>query len=387
MPGTATKDYYELLGVSPKASQEDIRKAYLKLAKKYHPDKTGGDKAAEEKLKAVNAAYDTLKNAERRKEYDAMCASPFGGAGGGAYSTGPGGPGFDFHGFGGGSGGFTTDFSDIFGGLGDLFGGRAQRPRRQGPIPGNDVEGRLTITLREAAEGVKKSIRVPHASTCSRCGGSGAEPGTQPETCPVCGGSGQVSRGGGAFVIAQTCPQCRGMGKIIANPCKACRGTGVTKDSRTVTVSIPPGVETGTRLRLAGQGDAGVRGGPNGDLYVIVTVKADDVFTREGADITCEMPVTFAEAALGATLRVPTLTGKADLKIPEGTQSGQSFRLRGMGLPRMNGRGKGDQIVRVAVEVPKRLTREQRQIVEKLKALDNPAMYPKRRAFERRFKH
>lgn len=385
MPGTATKDYYELLGVSPKASQEEIRKAYLKLAKKYHPDKTGGDKTAEEKLKAINEAYDTLKNAERRKEYDTMRASPFGGAGA-AYSTGGGGPGFDSHGFGGGPSGFTADFSDIFSELGDIFGARTQRPRRQGPVPGNDVEGRLTITLREAAKGVKKSIRVPYTSTCSRCGGSGAEPGTQPETCPMCGGTGQVSRGGAAFVIAQTCPQCRGTGKIIANPCKACHGSGVTKGSHTVTVNIPPGVESGTRLRLAGQGDAGVRGGPSGDLYVVVTVKPDAVFMREGPDITCEIPVTFAEAALGATLRVPTLTGKADLKIPEGTQSGQSFRLRGMGLPRMAGRGKGDQIVRVLVEVPKRLTREQRTIVEKLKALDNPAMYPKRRAFERRLK-
>ena len=385
MPGTATRDYYELLGVSPEASQDEIRKAYLKLAKKYHPDKTGGDKAAEEKLKAINEAYDTLKNAERRKEYDAMRASPFGGAGG-PYASGAGGPGFDFHGFGGGPGGFTADLGDIFGGLGSIFGARAQRPRRQGPVPGNDVEGRLTITLLEAATGVSKSIRVPYTAACSSCGGSGAKAGTQPQPCKACGGTGQVSRGGGAFFISQTCPHCRGEGTTIGSPCESCHGSGVTKGSRTVTVSIPAGVDTDTRLRLAGQGDAGVRGGPNGDLYVVVTVKPDEIFERDGRDITCEVPVTFAEAALGATLRVPTLTGKADLKIPEGTQSGQSFRLRAMGLPRIHGTGKGDQIVRVVVEVPKRLTREQREIVKRLKALDDPAMYPKRRAFERRLK-
>ncbi len=385
MPATAAKDFYELLGVSPKATQDEIRKAYLKLAKKYHPDKTGGDKAAEQKLKAINEAYDTLKNAEKRKEYDAMRESPFGGAGG-PYSAGSGGPGFDFHGFGGGPGGFTADFSDIFSGLGDIFGARTQRRHPQGPVAGNDVEGRLTITFREAASGTRKSIRVPYTTTCPACGGSGASPGTHPETCPGCGGSGQTSRGNGAFFVSQACSQCRGAGTVIASPCGSCHGTGVSRGSRTVTVNIPAGVATGTRLRLAGQGDAGLRGGPDGDLYVAVTVRPDDVFQREGQDIVCEMPVTFAEAALGATLRVPTLNGKADLKIPEGTQSGQSFRLRGMGLPRVNGSGKGDQIVRVVVEVPKRLTREQREILAKLKALDDPAMYPKRRAFERHLK-
>ncbi len=375
MPGTATRDYYELLGVSPTATEDEIRKAYLKLAKKYHPDKTGGDKAAEEKLKAINEAYDTLKNAEKRRDYDALRESPFAGARGG--------PGFDPRGFGGGPGGYTADFGDIFGGLGDLFGGRAQRPRRQGPVPGNDVEGRLTITLREAATGVRKSIRIPHTAACSDCGGSGAQPGTQPQTCPACDGSGRASRGTASFFISQTCPQCHGAGKVIASPCGSCAGSGVHKGSHTVTVNIPAGVDTGTRLRLAGQGDAGLRGGPPGDLYVVVTVRPDAVFEREGPDIACEIPVSFAEAALGATLRVPTLTGKADLKIPEGTQSGQSFRLRGLGLPSVHGRGRGDQIVRVTVEVPKRLTREQREIIKRLKALDDPAAYPKRREFER----
>lgn len=384
MPPTATKNYYEILGVSPEASQEDIRKAYLKLAKQYHPDKTGGDKVAEEKLKAINEAYDTLKNAERRKEYDAMRASPFGGAHGPTYTGSGPSRGFDFQGFGGAPGGFSGDFSDLFGGLGDIFGARTQqRPRRQGPIAGNDVEGELAITLREAAHGARKSIRVPHAAACATCHGSGAQPGTQPEACPACGGSGQVSRGNGAFMIMQTCPQCRGSGTLIATPCGTCSGAGTTRSSHTVAVNIPAGIESGTRLRLAGQGNAGLRGGPPGDLYVTVTVKSDPVFARDGQDVVCEVPVTFAEAALGATLRVPTLTGKADLKIPEGTQSGQSFRLRGLGLPAVKGTRKGDQRVRVVVEVPKRLTREQRELMEKLKALDDPAMYPKRLAFEK----
>ncbi len=376
MPGTATHNYYELLGVSPTATLDEIRKAYLKLAKKYHPDKTGGDKAAEEKLKAINEAYDTLKNAEKRREYDLQRESPFGG----------GGPGFDPRGFGGATGGFTGDFSGIFSGLGDLFGGRAQQARHQGPVPGNDVEGRLTITLREAASGVSKSIRIPHRATCTDCSGSGAQAGTQPQSCPACGGTGRAARGNAAFFISQTCPQCHGAGQVIASLCGSCAGAGVRKGRRTVTVTIPAGVDTGTRLRLAGQGDAGLQGGPPGDLYVVVTVRPDAVFERQGSDILCEIPVRFTEAALGATLRVPTLTGKADLKIPEGTQSGQLFRLRGLGLPSVQGRGKGDQIVRVSIEVPKRLSREQREIMEKFKALDDPAMYPKRHAFERRMK-
>lgn len=360
MPATTQKSYYELLGVTRSASQDEIRRAYLRLAKKYHPDKTGGDKAAEEKLKEINAAYDVLKNPEKRKQYDAMLDNPFAGA---SFSEG----GSPFGGFTGGDGfGFQDAFEDLFG---SIFGQRgATTPH--GPAPGDDVEVVLDISLRDAAFGAVKTIRIPHRATCAACGGSGAAPGTRPETCPQCQGKGQVSRGGGAFFMSKTCPRCHGEGQIVASPCRACGGSGQTRESRTVSVTIPAGAETGTRLRLAGQGHAGERGAPAGDLYVITRVQDDPVFKQQGTDLVCETSVTFAQATLGATVRVPTLDGHVDLKVPAGTQPGSMFRLRGLGMPSLSHGGRGDLLVRVQVQVPTRLSREQRDLIERLARLD-----------------
>ncbi len=372
MPATATRqDYYEILGVSKDASKEEIRRAYLELARKYHPDKTGGDKAAEEKLKEINAAYDTLKNPEKRKEYDAMQASPFWG--------GPGFQGNAQEGYGAGEG-FGFDFS-----LGDLFGdlfGRGGKARPAGPRRGQDIEVRLDVSLFDVVDGVKKTVRVPRRAACGTCKGTGAAPGTKPETCPQCHGSGQATQGGGAHVfVSQSCPKCHGTGQVIAKLCAACKGAGQTTESRTVTVTIPAGADTGTRLRLAGQGNAGEAGAPSGDLFVVVNVLKDAFFERSGNDVVCEAPITFAQAALGDTIRVPTLKGQADLRVPAGTQSGQVLRLRGLGLPAFRGRGKGDQLVRVQVEVPTRLSREAEEVVRRLKEIEEPGAYPRRRSF------
>ncbi|MBP8132362.1 MAG: molecular chaperone DnaJ [Candidatus Hydrogenedentes bacterium] len=360
MPATAQKSHYELLGVPRSASQDEIRRAYLKLAKKYHPDKTGGDKTAEEKLKEINAAYDVLKNPEKRRQYDALLDNPFAGAP-------PPGGGSPFGDFAGGGGfGFHNAFEDLFGGI---FGRRrAAAPR--GPVPGEDLEVVLDISLRDAAFGASKTIRIGRRVSCGACGGSGAAPGTRPETCPQCQGKGQVSHGGGAFFMSRTCPRCHGEGQVIASPCRACHGTGQTKESRTASVAIPAGAETGTRLRLAGQGNAGERGAPAGDLYVVTRVQDDPVFKQQGNDLVCEASLTFAQAALGATVRVPTLDGHADLKVPAGTQPGSMFRLRGLGMPSLTRGGKGDLLVHVQVRVPARLSREQRDLIERLGRLD-----------------
>ena len=369
MATVAEKTYYDVLGVSKEASQDDIRKAYLALAKKHHPDKTGGDKAAEEKLKEINNVYDTLKNPEKRKQYDAMLDNPFGGGPGGLH-------GFEdatAEGF-----GFDGAFADLFG---DFLGRGGGRGRHAGPQPGNDIEVSLTITLREAASGAAKSVRIPRSVSCSACAGTGAAPGTSPETCPDCQGSGQVSHGNGTFFIARPCPRCHGGGHIIATPCLTCKGSGRTTEARTVSMNITPGADTGTRLRLAGQGDAGAPGAPPGDLYVFIRVAEDDLFERDGANIQCEVPITFAEAALGASVRVPTLTGRADLRVPPGTQSGRVLRLRGLGLPSLHNGRKGDLLVRVYVEVPARLSREQRELVERLAELDEHHAYPARKSF------
>lgn len=387
MPVATQKSYYDILGVSKDASQDEVRKAYLDLARKHHPDKTGGDKASEEKLKQVNEAYDTLKNPEKRKEYDAARENPFAGAGfGGGGGARPGSreyrsdfSGFDFGGgaAGGGAAGFEDIFGDIFGG--GMGGGFTQR--RSGPRPGNDLEVSLPVTLREVATGTKKTIRVTREVRCDTCGGTGAQPGTTPQTCPECGGSGQSRRQAAGFSVAQTCRRCGGRGTVITTPCTSCGGQGKRKEPQTVTVNIPAGAENGTRLRLAGQGEAGERGAPEGDLYVSIAVKPDDVFEREGENIRCEVPVSFTDAALGATIRVPTLSGEAELKIPAGTQSGRTFRMRGQGLPALHGGGKGDELVRVAIEVPKRMNGEQRRLLEEFRKQESPDMYPGAKTF------
>lgn len=362
------KDYYELLGVSRDASAEEIRKAYLKLAHKYHPDKTGGDKAAEEKLKEINQAYDTLKNSDKRAKYDQFghMGDQFGGAGG------PGG--FGGFGFGGGAGGFEAPFDDFF----DVLFGQARggRGRRAAARPGNDLEYRLTLSFREAAMGTKRTFKFARREVCGDCKGTGAQAGTQPQSCADCSGTGQIRRAQGFFSISQTCPRCRGTGRIIQKPCSRCSGAGRNRAERELSVDLPAGVETGSRLRLSGEGEPGENGGPRGDLYIFVEVETDEIFEREGNDIICEMPISFPQAILGDKVRVPTLTGEADLKIPPGTQSGTHFRLRGMGIKDLRGYHKGDQIVRVQVETPTKLSREQRELIERFQEISNEKSYP-----------
>lgn len=358
----AQKDYYEILGVARDASADQIRKAYLKLAHKYHPDKTGGDKAAEERLKEINEAYDTLKNPEKRARYDQF------GAGGDPFS-----------GFGGGAG-FDAPFEDFF----DVLFGRGAtggRTRRRAARAGNDLEYRVSISLKEAALGTKKPIRFKRAESCGECRGTGAAPGSEPERCSECGGTGQVRRAQGFFSVTTTCPACRGRGTRITRPCANCHGSGQTQIQRELTVDLPPGVDTGSRLRVGGEGEPGANGGPRGDLYIYVQVEPHEIFQREGNDIVCEMPISFPQAVLGDTVRVPTLKGEAELKIPAGTQPGAAFRLRGMGIPDLRGFHTGDQIVRVQVEIPSKLTREQRQLIEEFRDLTNAQSYPLHKRF------
>ncbi len=377
MSAATQKNYYDILGVSKNASKDEIRKAYLALAKKNHPDKTGGDKEAEERLKEINAAYDVLKNDEKRKQYDAELENPFagGGTGAGGFSGGFGGggpQGFGFT-FGGGSpggesfgfgGGLDDLFEGLFGG-GGVGGAGFRTQRSQAARPGNDLQITLDISLREAATGTKKTVRLNRQTPCPDCKGTGGD-GAQAETCPECQGSGRVQRGQGAVYIAQACPRCRGEGRVVSNPCGTCGGRGQVRQPQTVTVTIPAGADTGTRLRLRGQGDTGEQGGPAGDLYATVRVQPDPLFTREGDNLRCEVPIRFAQAALGGKAHVPTLTGKAALTIPAGTQSGKSFRLRGQGMLSMQSGKKGDLLVTVRVEVPTNLTKEQRELIKKL---------------------
>ncbi len=358
------KDYYEILGVARTSSEDEIRAAYRRLAHQFHPDKTGGDKAAEEKLKEINEAYDTLKNKEKRARYD-----QFGAAGPGA-------------GFGGGFGA-GSPFDDIF----DAFfggGGRARGP--QAAARGDDLEYPLRITLREAAFGVTKNIAYRRHESCADCGGSGAAKGSDLSKCPQCGGAGQVRISQGFFSITRTCPRCQGMGRIITDPCEKCRGAGVTVGQREISVKVPPGVETGSRLRVAGAGEAGPSGGAPGDLYVFLEVEADEIFTRDGGDLHCEIPISFPQAILGATIKVPTLNGEADVKIPAGTQSGEVFRLRGQGMPDIRGYRTGDILVTAHVETPTKLSKEQKELIRKFEELSSATSYPRHKRFLEKIK-
>lgn len=369
------RDLYEILGVSRTATQDEIRKAYLKLAHTHHPDKTGGDKAAEQKLKEINQAYDILKNPDKRSQYDTM-------------GSGMGGFGSDFSGFGGFGGGQgfeAAGFDDLF----DVLFGRGSARgggRRQASVPGNDLEYRMAIDLEEAAEGIRKTIRFQRMENCPDCKGTGAASGSQAEVCPDCRGAGQLRRAQGFFSISQTCPRCRGQGRVITKPCKQCTGGGRVRVERTLEVELPAGIDSGQRLRYSGEGEPGDNGGPRGDLYIFVEVQEHDFFTREGNDITCEVPVSFPQAALGATLRVPTLKGEAELKIPPGTQSGKVFRMRNLGIPDIRGYRKGDQLVSIHVEVPTKLSREQRELVQKLQEISDVHSYPLHKRFMDRLK-
>lgn len=364
------RDLYEILGVNREASDDEIRKAYLKLAHKYHPDKTGGDKAAEEKLKEVNAAYDILKNSEKRSQYDRFGTEGPGGFGGGNPFSG----GFE------GGGGFEAPFEDLFD---MLFGGAGRRggTGRHAAQPGRDIETRLRITLREAALGCKKEVRFDRLEVCNDCHGSGAAAGTKPETCQNCHGSGQVRMSQGFFSVTRTCPRCRGTGNVVSSPCRRCSGQGRIRSHRDLSVDIPAGVDSGARLRLSGEGEPGEGAAPRGDLYIFIEVEKDDVFERDGTTILCEIPIGFVQAALGATIRVPTLTGEADLRIPPGAQSGALFRLRGLGVPEIHGYRQGDQIVRIHVETPEKLSRRQRELLEEFEKESNAKTYPLHQRF------
>ncbi|MGB0334642.1 MAG: molecular chaperone DnaJ [Opitutales bacterium] len=355
----ATTDYYQLLGVSRDASEADLKKAYRKLAVKYHPDKNPGDTAAEAKFKEISEAYDVLKDADKRAAYDRYGHAAFKQGGMGS----PGGMGgmgghdpFDIfrEAFGGGGGGGI--FEEFFGG----GGGQS----RGGASHGSDLRYDLEITLEEAAKGVEKEIRYRRPVSCNKCNGSGAEPGSKKVTCPSCGGTGQVSSNRGFISFRQVCPNCQGTGQIIEKPCSDCRGEGRVMDNSTVKVRIPAGVSTGSKLRSAGKGEAGQMGGQAGDLYIIIHVKEHELFERHENDLFCEVPIKFTLAALGGSISVPTLFGKGSLKIPPGTQTGTTFRLREQGIPALRGGRKGDLLIRVQVEVPTKLNSDQKAKLE-----------------------
>ncbi|AVP70149.1 molecular chaperone DnaJ [Prescottella equi] len=352
------KDFYKELGVSSDASADDIKKAYRKLARDLHPDANPGDTKAEERFKAVSEANAVLSDPAKKKEYDeARRLFASGGFGPGAgYSTGGGGfggGGFDLGDlFGGGAAGGDGGLGDIFGGLFNRSGGRSAsstRPRR-----GSDVETETTLDFREAAQGVTVPLRLTSPSACTTCHGSGAKPGTSPRVCPRCNGTGVVSRNQGAFGFSEPCDDCRGTGSIIDEPCSDCHGNGVTNRTRTITVRVPSGVSDGQKIRLAGQGEAGLRGAPSGDLYVTVHVRPDKVFGRNGDDLTLVVPVSYGELVLGTTLSVPTLDGRVGVKVPAGTADGRILRVRGRGVPKRGG-GAGDLLVTVKVAVPQKL--------------------------------
>ncbi|MBA2565718.1 MAG: molecular chaperone DnaJ [Gemmatimonadetes bacterium] len=376
---TSRTDYYEVLGISDKADAEEIKKAYRKLAKKHHPDANGGSKAAQERFKAISEAYAVLGNEDKRKQYDEMRRlGAFGGfAGfdprrGGAAGGGPGGAG------GGGAGGqgFDFDVNDLqgFGGLGDIlgqmFGGGRQSRRRRGyygPARGEDRVLRVSVPFRAAALGDRTRVRVEIDGECPRCKGSGAEPGTSVEQCPQCGGLGTLSFNQGGFAVNRPCPRCRGRGEIIASPCSRCGGEGQVETTRTLAVRIPPGTEDGARIRLRGQGNRSGDGGAPGDLVLEIAVEPDRFFSRRGLDLVCEVPINLAQALLGTRIRVRTLRGeKVEVRVPEGTESGSELGIQGQGIE--GGGKRGDQVVRVRVVMPERLTAEERKMVEDLAA-------------------
>lgn len=344
------RDYYEILGVSKDVSEKDLKKAYRRVAMKHHPDRNPDDKASEEKFKEASEAYEILSDSQKRAAYDQYGHAGVDGSAGG---------------FGGGGAG-GANFSDIFGDVfGDIFGGGGGG-RHRGPQPGSDLRYNLEIDLEEAVKGTTTKIRIPTLVACDPCGGSGAKKGSAPVTCTTCGGVGQVRMQQGFFSVQQTCPNCRGKGKMISDPCPKCYGQGRIEETKTLSVKVPPGVDNGDRIRLSGEGEASPDGGPNGDLYVQMVVRPHKIFERDGKNLYCEVPISIADAALGGELEVPTLDGRVKLKIPAETQTGKLFRLRGKGVTPVRGGSTGDLLCRVSVETPVNLTKRQKELLKEL---------------------
>jgi len=356
------RDYYEVLGVSRESSPDDLKKAFRQLALRYHPDRNPGDKSAEERFKEINEAYSVLSDPEKRQQYDR-----FGHAG-------PAGQGFggfgDFSGF-----GVEDILNDFFGGMFGGGGGGA-RPRR-----GADLRYNLTVAFDEAVFGSEKEIVVPRTGVCPECSGTGARKGTRPERCGACHGQGQVTMQQGFFAIRRTCGRCGGTGRVVKDPCGNCSGTGQVRERRTLKVKIPPGVDTGTRLKLRGEGEAGPAGGSAGDLYVVLTVKEHPFFVRQGTDLFCEVPITFPQAAMGATIEVPTLSGKKTLTIPPGTPSGHDFVMRGEGIASLDSGRRGNLVIRVLIEVPRKLTKRQKELLGEFQQISEESPGPITRGF------
>ena len=360
----AKRCYYETLAIDRTASDGEIKAAFRKYAMQYHPDRNPGDKTSEHRFKEINEAYEVLKDPDKRAAYDRFGHAAF------------------EHGMGGGAGfgaDFSTTFSDLFEGIFGMAGGRG---RSSGRERGADLRYNMEITLQEAFIGKNAQIRIPTPVTCEACSGSGAKAGTKPKTCPMCGGHGRVRHAQGFFTLERTCPNCHGRGQSIDTPCASCSGSGRVSRERTLAVNIPAGVEDGTRIRLAGEGEAGVRGGPAGDLYIFLSIGAHPFFQREGADVHCRVPVSMVTAAVGGEFQVPTIDGgKTKVKVPEGTQSGRRFRLGGKGMPVLRSRQSGDMYVQVVVETPQKLTKRQRELLAEFERLSSNETQPESSGF------
>lgn len=369
MPVSEKRDYYEVLGVARDATQEQIKKAYRKCAMEFHPDRNPGNTEAERKFKEAAEAYETLSDSDKRSRYDR----------------------FGHEGLRGTQGHDFSNFESIFDVFGDIFGGGGADffgfgRRHGGPRPGASLKVEIELDFLEAARGCEKTVEIRRAEPCESCKGSGARPGTQAATCKTCGGRGEVAMQQGFFQVRTTCPTCGGQGTRVEKPCAECEGQGTRKKRREIKIRIPAGVEDGTRMRVGGEGEAGLQGGPRGDLYVFLTARPHDFFGRDGEDLTCEVPITFPQAALGAKIQVPMLDGTEEIEVPRGTQSGTVFRLSGRGFQSLRGYGKGDLLVRVVVETPRRLSKRQEELLRELAKLDETDVAERRKSFLEKLK-